>query len=88
MTAETSYDPEVASVDTALRQIRDTMASDGYELTWSESGGQRIVVRIAAGPDACADCLAPRPVLEAILSDALSSTPRELEQVMLPDEQH
>lgn len=72
------------TVAAALREFRDMMARDGYELSWSEIEDRRIVVEIAAGPDACSDCLVPKPVMESIMSDALDATPYRLDRVVLP----
>ncbi|SFI99877.1 hypothetical protein SAMN05421835_102454 [Amycolatopsis sacchari] len=54
-----------------LKAMRDTLAADGYALDVAERGG-RVDVRISvADPDACADCLAPEPVLRGILHKSL-----------------
>lgn len=79
---ETITGPE--DVDTALKHFREMMATDGYLLTWEEIQPQQIVVNIAAGEDACADCLVPQPVMEAIMTEALSSTGYALDHVVLP----
>jgi hypothetical protein len=71
-------------VDAALRQFREMIASDGYLLTWSKTEQDRVVVRIEAGEEACADCLVPLPVMEAIMSEALTATPYQLDHVILP----
>ena len=42
-------------------------------------------MKIEAGPDACADCLVPLPVMQAILSDALAPTPYTLDHIVLPE---
>jgi hypothetical protein len=73
-----------AALDGALQGFRDMLASDGYELRWSLSSPDRVVVQILAGPDACADCLVPRPLMEAIMSDALGPTPYALDRIVLP----
>ncbi|MDF2574632.1 MAG: hypothetical protein K0S05_1544 [Agromyces sp.] len=73
------------AVDEALQQFRDMLASDGYLLSWSEAGDEKVVVEIAAGEDACADCLVPLPVMEAIMSKALEPTPYTLDHVILPE---
>ena len=72
------------ALDGALQGFRDMLASDGYELRWSLSSPDRVVVQILAGPDACADCLVPRPLMEAIMSDALGPTPYALDRIVLP----
>lgn len=77
-----------AAVDAALQQFTEMMATDGYVLSWSPSGEAAIVVRIDATADACADCLVPQPVMEAIMSSALEPTPYSLDHVVLPDGGH
>lgn len=73
-----------AAVDAALKDFRTLMAGDGYALTWAESAPDKVVVTIEAGPDACADCLVPLPVMESIMSDALEPTAYALDHVVLP----
>ncbi|MEV7694306.1 hypothetical protein AB0N73_13370 [Microbacterium sp. NPDC089189] len=73
------------SVDDALAQFTEMMATDGYVLSWENSSPDRIVVRIAAGEGACADCLVPQVVMEAIMGQALQQTPYELDRVELPE---
>ncbi|GAA5049385.1 hypothetical protein GCM10023259_025860 [Thermocatellispora tengchongensis] len=72
------------ALDDALARFRDMMASDGYTLSWSVTGEDRVVVRIEAGEDACADCLVPLPVMEQIMSNALEPTPYTLDHIVLP----
>jgi hypothetical protein len=71
-------------LETAFRRFRDMLASDGYTVSWSVTGQDRVIVQIEAGPDACADCLVPPPVLEAIMSDALAPTRYALDHIVLP----
>jgi hypothetical protein len=73
-----------AVIQDALRELRDTLTADGYDLEWAVEPENRLVVRVVAGADACAECLVPRQVMEAIMSDALSSTPYELDRLELP----
>jgi hypothetical protein len=68
----------------ALQQLRDVLAGDGYDLDWALSARNEVSVKVLAGPDACADCLVPQPVMAAILSDALNSTPYTLDSIELP----
>jgi hypothetical protein len=73
-----------AELDRALQGFRDTLAADGYELRWSLSSPGQVVVQILAGAGACADCLVPLPVMEAIMSEALSPTRYALDHIVLP----
>ena len=72
------------SLDSALQRFRDVLAADGYDLRWSVTEPDRVVVEIQAGPEACANCLVPLPVMEAIMSDALAPTPYRLDHIVLP----
>jgi hypothetical protein len=80
--AAAAVDP--AAVDTALQGFRDMLAADGYRLNWSVTGPQRVLIQIEAGPEACADCLVPLPVIEGIMTDALAPTTYTLDRVVLP----
>ncbi|NKQ58582.1 hypothetical protein HFP15_37630 [Amycolatopsis sp. K13G38] len=54
-----------------LEAMRTTLAADGYALEVSENDG-RVAVRISvADPQACEDCLAPEPIMRAILHKSL-----------------
>jgi hypothetical protein len=78
-----------AGLDGALGKFRDMLASDGYDLSWSVTEKDTVVVQIEAGPDACADCLVPLPIMEAIMADALAPTPYSLDHIVLPaDAEH
>lgn len=68
----------------ALQQLRDVLTGDGYDLDWALSAGNQVAVKVIAGPDACADCLVPQPIMAAILADALRATPYRLESIELP----
>ncbi|MCX6503164.1 MAG: hypothetical protein NT132_12305 [Microbacterium sp.] len=65
-----SESTDVATVDGALAPFTEMMAADGYVLSWLPSEADRIVVRIEATDGACADCLVPQPVMEAIPESA------------------
>lgn len=73
-----------SDVDGALKSLRDLLTADGYDLEWSLVDGDRIVVRVVAGDEACAECLVPVQVMEAIMADALGGTPYTLDHVELP----
>jgi len=62
--------PTAGPDDRALADLRRTLAADDYGLEVDREGGG-VLVRITAGPAACADCLVPPPVMRAILGKAL-----------------
>jgi hypothetical protein len=68
----------------ALQQLRDVLTGDGYDLDWVLGEGNQVAVKVISGPDSCADCLVPQPIMAAILSDALAGTPYTLESIELP----
>lgn len=53
-----------------LQTIRSTLEADGYQIDVSEDG-DRLDVRISATPEACEDCLVPKPLLRSMLGDSL-----------------
>jgi hypothetical protein len=72
------------AVDAALQGFRDMLAADGYRLNWSVTEPERVLIQIEAGPEACADCLVPLPIIEGIMTDALAPTSYTLDRVILP----
>ncbi|MFC7401863.1 hypothetical protein [Citricoccus sp. GCM10030269] len=85
MSAHTkSAEPDAAVVDAALADFTGMMAQDGYQASWKPESADQIAVSIEAGPEACADCLSPTPIMEAILQKALSETPYSVGKVSLP----
>ena len=73
-----------AGLDGALQGLRDVLGADGYRLECTPGSDHSLVVTVVAGPDACADCLVPRPVMEGILADALQATPWTVSRVEMP----
>lgn len=71
-------------VDVALQGLRDVLGADGYRLDYAVQGERELVVSVLAGPDACADCLVPQPVMEGILADALTDTPYTVARIDMP----
>jgi hypothetical protein len=73
-----------AMVDDALRPMRDTLAVDGYGLSWSLEAPNQIGIRVFAVSDACEDCLVPEEMMRAIIDGALRETPYTVGSVALP----
>lgn len=84
MTEQLSGD--TAEIDDALAKFREMMEKDGYHLKWTLTTDDKVAVEVEAGPDACADCLSPTPVMEAIMGEALAETPYSLDHVVLPND--
>jgi hypothetical protein len=53
-----------------LQEVRTTLEADGYELNVREAG-ERVAAQIVAGPEACEDCLVPKPLMLTMLQQAL-----------------
>jgi hypothetical protein len=66
-----------------LKDVRATLAADGYDLEAREEGEQ-VVVRIIATPEACEDCLAPPDLMRAILGKSLA-VPAEAIELHYPE---
>jgi hypothetical protein len=64
---------DVAALSAVLQPVSVALAADGYELSAALERGA-LKVAIAAGPDACEDCLVPkammRDMIKSVLSDA------------------
>ena len=56
--------------ESALTGLRSTLEADDYRMAVSESG-DGVEVTITAGPQACEDCLVPKPIMRNILHAAL-----------------
>jgi hypothetical protein len=56
--------------DRAVADLRRTLAADDYAME-IDRAGPGVRVTITAGPDACADCLVPPPIMRGILGGAL-----------------
>ena len=50
--------------------LRSTLEADGYLMEVADQA-TRVRVTISATPEACADCLVPKDLMRAILSEAL-----------------
>jgi hypothetical protein len=53
-----------------LAALRHALEADGYQLDLEEDAG-RLVASISATPWACDDCLVPKPVMLAMIEQAL-----------------
>ena len=84
MSTEETGVPGAATIDAALRGLRDTLEADGYGLVWSMEQENRVGIRVVAGPDVCADCLVPPELMRVILDTELSETPYSVGTISLP----
>ncbi|GAA1696299.1 hypothetical protein GCM10009808_11960 [Microbacterium sediminicola] len=73
-----------SDIETALASLRDMLAADDYQLTWDLTPSSGVRVRIDAGASACADCLVPQQVMEAMTAQALTGTGLSLAELQMP----
>jgi hypothetical protein len=63
------------SIDQAqLDQLKQTLQADDYRLD-VDVQGDRADVSIVAGPDACEECLVPKPLMQSMLAPVLGIEP-------------
>ena len=65
--------PSTQQIQAQLEGFRESLIADGYDLTVDAITDGTAHLRISAGPDACAECLVPKrmmqPMIEAELSE-------------------
>ncbi len=62
-------------VDAALGALRALLSADGYDLQTVEASRAGIILQIAAGEGACAECLVPASMMSLYVRDALKGLP-------------
>jgi hypothetical protein len=62
---------DLAAADAAITETRKGLEASGFSVTCAQNAGV-FTVSVVAGPDACAECLVPRPVLESIIGNELA----------------
>jgi hypothetical protein len=69
------------AVEQALAGLRESFVADGYDLRVDGLDGDRVKLSILAGPEACEECLVPKPQMEGIILQSLKDFPdvRQLE---------
>lgn len=58
------------AVSTALDKMSTMLAADGYQLA-VQVEGESVALDVRATPEACAECLVPKPILASMASDLL-----------------
>jgi hypothetical protein len=76
--------PAPQQLDAAFAEIAEMLRSDGFTAQWSVAQEGDVSFVVGAGDAACAECLVPKPVLEAMLSSALEGSGYRLVDVRLP----
>ena len=61
---------DLPSISSALHQTRDGLDAAGFRLE-CEAQGDELVLHILPTPDACAECLVPKPIFIDIVGEEL-----------------
>lgn len=61
----------IAAIDRLLDGLREGFQADGYDLKVDAAGADHAAVSVLAGPEACEECLVPKPIVEGMLLKAL-----------------
>ncbi|MGH3327974.1 MAG: hypothetical protein ACRDPT_09335 [Streptomycetales bacterium] len=77
---------EHPSLGAAFGDVQVTLARDGYATEWRVDDKGAVHFRVVATDSACPECLVPKPVMAAILADALKGTGHELGELELPSD--
>jgi hypothetical protein len=81
---------DTETIGTALHLVTQALESDGYTVDVELATGA-VMVRVTAGPDACEECLVPKPLMTQLVIQALADAGMALvpEQIRLayPGEQ-
>ena len=60
-------------IEEALEPIRKSLQADGYELIVNSFHEGVLSVEIQAGPDACAECLVPKHLMEIMIQQSVKN---------------
>jgi hypothetical protein len=60
-----------------LDQLKQTLQADDYQLD-VDVRGDSADVQIVAGPDACEECLVPKPLMQSMLAPVLGVEPASI----------
>jgi len=71
------------ALDAALSDLRTQLERDGFTAEW-DVADDVVSFRVVATDAACAECLVPKMVMEAMLDDAVDGTGFTLGEVRLP----
>ncbi|MDY7102766.1 MAG: hypothetical protein S0880_16410 [Actinomycetota bacterium] len=63
---------DTTAIDTALAPLRQQLQADGYDLVAALGSDDRLEAEVVAGPEACAECLIPKDLMTAMLTDQVT----------------
>jgi Fe-S cluster biogenesis protein NfuA len=68
-----------------LEALRESLRADGADLELVRIDNEVATVQLLLGPEVCADCILPRPSLEAVLRVAIARRHPSVSKVHLID---
>lgn len=79
---------DIQTVERVLSGLREGYQADGYDLQVENVSHGVAKIRISSGPNACQDCLVPKPIATNIIKTTLDKLPdiEEIELVYPTDE--
>ncbi len=73
---------DIHAVEKLLSGLREGYQADGYDLHVENVSDRVAKIRISAGPNACEECLVPKPIAIKMIKMTLEGLP-EIEEVEL-----
>jgi hypothetical protein len=61
------------AITASLDAVRKSLEASGFNLELEEPENARLTVTVRPGPDACAECLVPKPTFKRIILDNIGS---------------
>lgn len=58
----------------SLDSVRQSLEASGFDLELDEPESAKLVVTVRPGPDACHDCLVPKPMFKQMILDNIGSS--------------
>lgn len=66
---------DIQAVENVLSGLREGYQADGYDLDVENISDGVAKIRISAGPDACEECLVPKPIAVNMIKTTLDGLP-------------
>jgi hypothetical protein len=76
---------DTLGVETGIAELRDLVRADGSDFAVSGIEGGTLHLRLVIEDASCADCVMPRPFLEAVALDIVRRTAPAVDRVTIDD---
>lgn len=84
-TADGNTQTVAEAISGPVEEIRAMLGPDGYDVQWRLDEPDAIALTIVAGPEACADCLVPKPVMMSIVDGMFEGVGVRVSDIVYPD---